>query len=162
MSAGPVYSLRGIHYSAALSQETHAYVATLCADGRPIATVENNGHGGQTFVLARPDCRDAVDAAAAWAATLPGNDFEPLPSWCDNQVTAWLARKAFRAELRSRALVLVEGRVRAYHYTGQRRVTPALLENVRLRHPGCPILNTMPEAEAWELWRADAAAAGAL
>lgn len=162
-------TLKGIHYSAQLSQETSAYTATLYVDGRALASVRNDGHGGSTFVAPLPKSNkvgtpefDRWTEVLTWAKSLEprtytneGETFtfaRDLADWCDEQLEAWLEQRDFKAALKKRALVLVDGRVREYHYTGQREVSPKLLEDVRAKHPGAPVLNDMPEAEAFELW----------
>lgn len=159
-----MYTLKNIRYSATLSEETHAYTADLCGpDGKIIGFCRNDGHGGETLVRGIGADGPALTAARAWAKALPPmpNPWGPEPfpmslaTWCDQQVTEFLNKRDFRKALRSRALVLVDGRVRQYHYTGQRTVTPELLADMRAKFPGAPILNEMPEADALALWLAD-------
>jgi hypothetical protein len=38
-------TLKSIKYAAFASEETNAYSATLCVDGKKIGTVSNQGHG---------------------------------------------------------------------------------------------------------------------
>lgn len=62
-------TLKSIKYAAFASEETNAYSATLCVDGKKIGTVSNQGHGAcDTF---RGDW-DAHKKADEWCkANLP-------------------------------------------------------------------------------------------
>jgi len=44
----PKITLKGFKYYAGMSQETNCFVATVCFDGVPVMTAENQGHGGST------------------------------------------------------------------------------------------------------------------
>lgn len=52
--AGHTFTLKNIRYGIH-SEETPDYMATLYCDGKPIALVENDGHGGSTTAHWNPD-----------------------------------------------------------------------------------------------------------
>ena len=43
-------TLKAFKHIKSMSQETLCFTATVCLDGKPIATAENDGHGGCTFI----------------------------------------------------------------------------------------------------------------
>ena len=44
-------SFKGYRHYAAMSEETTAFTATLTLDGKPVATLRNDGHGGCTDIV---------------------------------------------------------------------------------------------------------------
>lgn len=68
-------SLREVDIHMGLSQETFCFTATVCGDGVPLFTAENDGHGGANFY--RGD-RALIAEAISLAAEITGESFEPL------------------------------------------------------------------------------------
>jgi len=64
--------LKNIHYSVALSEETHAFTANLYVNGAHVGYAKNDGQGGNTFYHAKdPDSRKIVNEAEAYCQSLP-------------------------------------------------------------------------------------------
>lgn len=57
--------LKNIKYSAFASEETHCYEAALYVDGKPLAIVRNDGHGGADYVDQHPKFKGNFNAQ--WA-----------------------------------------------------------------------------------------------
>ena len=54
--------LKNIKHTAWASQETHCYQASLYVDGKPVAIVSNDGHGGADRDYAHPKFKDEYRA----------------------------------------------------------------------------------------------------
>lgn len=111
-------TLKNIKHARSLSEETNAFTATLCADGKPIAEARNDGQGGQTFVYARPECRAALQAAEDYAKALPPepNKWDPehplamsLDFWIDLQIERDLTVKEAQRLLNSGRILIEKG-----------------------------------------------------
>lgn len=88
------YGLKSVKVAEHLSQETLAYTAIITYKGKPIARVENAGHGGpdnvHPYKFDAPNAREAVDKfladATKWVeenrpAICTGRVYEPEASW---------------------------------------------------------------------------------
>lgn len=67
---GPV-TLSKIDYAPLMSQETAAFVATICYEGIGCADVRNDGHGGANFIDPLGVGREIERAVEAYAEDLP-------------------------------------------------------------------------------------------
>ena len=100
--------LKNIKHSEFASQETHCYEATLYIDGKRVAIVGNDGHGGCDYThrcdekQTMSDVHHQIQAANQWLAEnldplFIGTDGEPYPydieSYCCKMVNEWLALK---------------------------------------------------------------------
>lgn len=99
--------LRNISYSARLSQETSAYAAVIYVDGKKAGTVENDGHGGQTFVHIDKALRNAVEADIM--ARPDVSDFEPVPAFFDDLLSLHLLRKDAKRNTSGRIAYVKKG-----------------------------------------------------
>lgn len=94
-------TLKNVSYSAALSEETAAFSAIVCADGTPFATVSNHGTGGgnewhsiynRSTNTADHETFDRVKAAVdAYADTLPAIECPQFPRNKDGSVWSYKA-----------------------------------------------------------------------
>lgn len=164
-------TLQKVHHMPSLSEETECFDAVVCLNGTPAFFASNRGHGGQTDLSPLPkqpreDFQALLAQLEAYAASLPQEslgehegralmhqpDAEDL---VDRALTDWLHAKDVK-RLMSSKVVLVEG---SKVYTlklnkGQKPrdlVGPqreSLLAELARRHPGCTVLNYLPEADA--------------
>lgn len=64
--------LKGIYHSERMSEETNCFTAMLYVDGKKVANVKNQGHGGCTDIIPlNAECRDIIQKAEAFCAALP-------------------------------------------------------------------------------------------
>jgi len=166
--------LKAIEYSERLSEETYCFSAKLYVDGKPFAIVSNRGHGGCTDV---DPINFEMEHVGAWRthleeveayikANFPATTYEDvvihtdLEIWASDQITEHLYRKEMKTAFRSKVLFYVKGSVRYFAKKQKGRTFPQeqIVEHVRSRHgDDVKILNLLPEAEALELWKANAA-----
>jgi len=149
------YTLTRIAHAPRLSEETPAFAAVLCEDGRAIADVTNDGRGGCNLVRPRNGCHDAVARAEQWAKSLPSRTYSwgvvesDLESWVMERVEHEALVKQYRRSVRAKVLVRDDkGTLREFRWTGLRAITPQHVATIAAKHPTWTVLNTLTEAEA--------------
>ena len=98
--------LKNIKHTEWASEETHCYQASLYVDGKPVAIVSNDGHGGCDRDYDHPkfkgDYRATMKAVHDYFKTLPNTDAsdlfpdgmaQELEFWCSDQVNEFLNKK---------------------------------------------------------------------
>lgn len=151
------FELKNVSHSESLSEETNAFTASLYIDGVKFCTVSNHGTGG-------PDdysgvTRSEIERVNAWLkANTPkieshgvtlDNDLELVVG---DLLEDWLTRRDLKAAMRKDVLWRdSDGKLYAVKIKG--RPVGTLIAAIATRHPGAPILNAMPEAEALAIWR---------
>lgn len=153
------------------SEETLCFRARVLLDGEPFAYASNDGHGGCTNVQPienRERHMRALEAAEAYAASLPetvtefkkGEPFsyrETLGDICEALAGQWefdqSLLKRFKRDMKNKVMYSDGGAL--YEY----RITDALARGVRMsairrERPDALILNQMPPAEGFEVYRA--------
>ena len=98
--------LKNIKHTEWASEETHCYQAALYVDGKPVAIVSNDGHGGCDRDYDHPkfkgDYRATMKAVHDYFKTLPKTDpcewmpdgmEQQLEFWCADQVNEFLNKK---------------------------------------------------------------------
>ena len=98
--------LKNIKHTEWASEETHCYQAALYVDGKPVAIVSNDGHGGCDRDYDHPkfkgDYRATMKAVHDYFKTLPNTDAcdlfpdgmaQELEFWCSDQVNEFLNKK---------------------------------------------------------------------
>ena len=98
--------LKNIKHTQWASEETHCYQAALYVDGKPVAIVSNDGHGGCDRDYDHPkfkgDYRATMKAVHDYFKTLPKTDpcewmpdgmEQQLEFWCADQVNEFLNKK---------------------------------------------------------------------
>jgi hypothetical protein len=157
--------LKAIRYHERLSEETSCYTADLYCNGVHIANVGNRGQGGPDEVHpVSAASRTAVDQAEAYCKTLPNRSSEYFPDgwpmdlegWCGEQLDAYLANKDFTKAIASKVLMIEDGKLMESKFRGVRRIEPKHIAHVAAKYPGAVILNTLPVAEAFALYRRQA------
>ncbi len=117
--------LKNIKHASFASEETHCFEAVLYVDGKPFATIGNDGHGGCDHVhpyklthrdsAERKAWQDNMDKIDVYFASLPkskldlGNgqtaDIEQsLEIWASEQVNEFLAKRDFKRAIKSKVL----------------------------------------------------------
>ena len=159
--------LKNIKHTAWASEETHCYQASLYVDGKPLAIVSNDGHGGCDRDYAHPkfephtryfgglggDYRSVMAEVDAYFKSLPNTPSEwnedgmeqRLEFWCADQVNDWLSARELKKKLKSGFLFQFADKVGVFaHKTRPSRAHKAT------------ILNDMPFADALAIWKGTA------
>ena len=159
--------LKNIKHTAWASEETHCYQASLYVDGKPLAIVSNDGHGGCDRDYAHPkfephtryfgglggDYRSVMAEVDAHFKSLPNTPSEwnedgmeqRLEFWCADQVNDWLSARELKKKLKSGFLFQFADKVGVFaHKTRPSRAHKAT------------ILNDMPFADALAIWKGTA------
>jgi hypothetical protein len=79
-------TLKSIVHARRMSEETNAFTATVCWNGKPVGTAKNHGTGGSTDVYINrhygPPLPPLLPVMEAWAKSQPPVEvegFDPLP-----------------------------------------------------------------------------------
>ena len=164
--------LKNIKHTQWASEETHCYQASLYVDGKPVAIVSNDGHGGCDRDYDHPkfkgDYRATMKAVHDYFKTLPKTDpcewmpdgmEQQLEFWCADQVNEFLVSRELKNKMKKQVLFQKQGEAGVfgtkYHRGGRNGVTDGgWVKDPRAAQYGRRILNDMPFDEALTLWRA--------
>ena len=151
--------LKNIKHTAWASEETHCYQASLYVDGKPVATVSNDGRGGADRCYDHPKC--VFSGRSAWCDKMQEvhEYFKTLPNthgmeqclefWCADQVNDWIAARELKQMMRTQILFQKEGEEEAGVFGTKYypKETGGTFWN------GRRILNDMPFDEALAIWK---------
>lgn len=152
-------ALKSVHINSRFSRETTCYQAIICVDGVPVAHAENDGGGGCDFYRPMEGKRDLLDAAYAYAKTLPPLESRYFPEglpmnlelFVGQLLEAATVEKRFDSLAKKYALEANEGKVWQYKAPKGRTVAEVVAALVA---KGKRILNAMPRDEALALFKA--------
>jgi len=158
----PKIELKNIKHHAGLSQETHAYTATIYVDGKKWATVENTGQGGCDYVhplsgyndqeaVSELDKRIKATYPKLMCKLFPDGLEERLESICCGLVNEYLFTKDWRARLKRRIYAIKDNSI--FEWSAKFKPTIEMLAKFKEKQPGYQWLNSMPEKEAFALIR---------
>ena len=163
--------LKNIKHTSWASEETHCYQASLYVDGKPVAIVSNDGHGGADRDYPhgqfRPQLKDFTDVGGDYPSVmrkvheyfdgLPPSPFsyegadgvmihdsmrQTLEFWCCDQVNDWLSARELKKKLKAGFLFQFADKVGVFaHKTRPSRAHKAT------------ILNDLPFDEALSIWK---------
>ena len=163
--------LKNIKHTSWASEETHCYQASLYVDGKPVAIVSNDGHGGADRDYPhgqfRPHLKDFTDVGGDYPSVmrkvheyfdgLPPSPFsyegadgvmihdsmrQTLEFWCCDQVNDWLSARELKSKLKKEFLFQFADKVGVFaHKTRPSRAHKAT------------ILNDLPFDEALSIWK---------
>jgi len=163
----PVITLKSIKVHHGLSQETHAYTATIYVDGKRFGTVENAGHGGCDNV--HPDSRkysDVRELDNRIKATYPKRKSEYFPegreedleALCCDLVNTHNVRKEFRRLMGRKLVARKNGTSEIYEWNLKRKpIAPDFSKWAERFGDDYTLLNTMPPDKALEIFRGESA-----
>ena len=159
--------LKNIKHTEWASEETHCYQAALYVDGKPVAIVSNDGHGGCDRDYDHPkfkgDYRATMKAVHDYFKTLPNTDAcdlfpdgmaQQLEYWCAEQINDWLSAKELKRKFKSHVVYQLKGTGALYQTKYHPTVTKGEWVVDRKEAHTRRILNDMPFDEALTLWRA--------
>ena len=154
--------LKNIKHTEWASEETHCYQAALYVDGKPVAIVCNDGHGGCDRDYPHPkfefadhasrtligDYRAQMKAVHDYFQSLPNEPSEWFPEgmeqclefWCGDQVNDWLSARELKKKLKAGFLFQLADGVGVFAH--------------KERPPyKATILNDLPFSEALAIWK---------
>ena len=146
-------SLKNIKHTAWASEETHCYQASLYVDGKPVATVSNDGRGGADRYYDHPNC--VYSGRSAWCDKMQEvhEYFKSLPNthgmeqclefWCADQVNDWLTARELKKKLKKEFLFQFADKVGVFAH----KTRPSLIADK------ATILNDLPFDEALAIWK---------
>jgi len=160
----PEITLKSIKLHEGLSEETPAYTATLCVDGKPFCLVSNAGHGGGDDYHPLKNSKtphnvlwDQIKALDERIAdTYPKTSYgegdekteldETLECLCHGLAWRDADFKRFKRMLSRKIVFIKNGGV----FTINRKWDSALLPAFTEKHPTAELLNTMAPDAAFE------------
>ena len=158
--------MKAIKFSEWGSEETYCYQANVYLDGKPLAMVSNDGHGGcdreYSHNKFKGDYRATMKKVNDYFKSLPNTDvgkYKNVPEgfeqtferWCHDQVCTYLYRKDLKKALKKNKVVKRkndEGKMSLYDYGIN---VPS--DAIKHRWPEAIILNDLPEDKALKIWR---------
>lgn len=169
--------VKNLKYAAFASEETHCYSATIYVDGKRFCIGRNDGHGGCDMYdpidhkkpgsnktlwdeISKLNERIKIDRAgdfetkkrADGSEFTIGPDFEWLVS---DAVADALYVRDYKAALRKQWLFTKKGDGGLYYYAKDKRDPDGkMCEIIMERNPGAVILNNLPEADGFKVWKA--------
>ena len=148
--------LKNIKHTAWASEETHCYQASLYVNGKPFATVSNDGHGGadrycrhKCVYSGRSEWCDPMHNIHAYFASLPKTDAcdifpdgieQSLEMWCCDQVNDWLSARELKKKLKKSYV---------YHFADGAGM---FAHKLRPASTVAVVLNDLPFDEALAIW----------
>ena len=148
--------LKNIKHTAWASEETHCYQASLYVDGKPVAIVSNDGHGGADRDYPHPkfkgDYRAQMRDVSRYFSGLrrtavtewsPEGMEQCLEFWCCDQVNDWLSARELKSKLRKAFLFQFADRVGVFAH----KTRPPRAVGVAV------VLNDLPFDEALSIWK---------
>ena len=160
--------LKNIKHTEWASEETNCYQAALYVDGKPVAIVSNDGHGGCDREDDHPkfkgDYRATMKAVHDYFKSLPNEPSEwsedgfaqSLEGWCGDQVEEFLSVRELKRKFKSHVLVQLKGKDGIFQTKYYPTVTKGEWVIYKQAGETRRILNDMPFTEALNLWRASA------
>ena len=154
--------LKAIKYSASLSEETYAFTAKMYVDGKKYADVSNNGGGGPNLIHrvkhnAQLDGEVMGQAYKELQDTAWGDwTIEVVENWASEAVTQHLIRKDMKTTFRKR-IVFCKTPDDNELLSWPRPKPLSVEQSVKIlkeTYPDIVVLNTMPEDQALDLYKA--------
>jgi hypothetical protein len=164
-------TLRKIKYSKFASQETNCFEAEVCLDGVPSIFARNEGRGGSTHLQELPGHKGTLRLLEMHAASLPLEVHHTLRdphdpskpfSWqpdaesvVDLLLEDHLLMQDMRRKLKRTTLFSHNGCISQFVKSPWIPATKdSLKASLARNHPGAVVLNELPEAEAFKLFKA--------
>ena len=146
--------LKAVKHSEWASQETNCYQATIYLEGKPFASVQNEGFGGPTSIYCdhrfKGDMKDWNYKKERVNKYLQMNfedvwDYEEaIVSWSDKALVDWLIMKDLRNAMKRKILFKKAD--------GKLYEAKTTIEAIRSQFPDAQILNDMQTQEAFRIF----------
>ena len=157
--------LKAIKHTEWASEETHCYQASLYIDGKPVAIVSNDGHGGCDRDYDHPkfkgDYRATMKAVHEYFKSLPNEPSEwsedgfaqSLEGWCGDQVNEFLSSRELKRKFKSHVLFQLKYKEGIFQTKYHPTVTKGEWIIDKQAGETRRILNDMPFDEALAIWK---------
>jgi len=164
--------LKAIKHTEWASEETHCYQASLYIDGKPVAIVSNDGHGGCDREYPHPKFKldstegalpfhRAMKAVHEYFKSLPNEPSEwsedgfaqSLEGWCGDQVNEFLSSRELKRKFKSHVLVQLKYKEGIFQTKYHPTVTKGEWIIDKQAGETRRILNDMPFDEALAIWK---------
>lgn len=159
ISEQPRITLAKVKYAAFASEETLCFSATILLDGKPVADVRNDGHGGADRVTVTDEA--GIRSVDAFIATLEPMDVQgyvlkpSLELVVGDLMERWLVERDFDRALKTKWLYTTPGNGLVYYVPKAKVTNPDLWAKEYERHHRFEpkFLHRLPRAEALEIYR---------
>ncbi len=164
--------LKKVEHLERCSEETNCYAAQVWVDGKHVADVSNEGHGGcdrqhpaKGFTYKDIEAlNQRIAAEYPPALVIDGRNIPAdLESVCGDLLTDWLLSRDLKRALARQVLFTTAAApgIRCISRKQKGRTFPleTLIDHVTREHPDATILNTLPFEAALATYRADGRAA---
>lgn len=158
--------LKNIKVLESLSEETNCYTADLWVDGVKTASASNHGHGGCDDYRAYEGQDARLDAAYAWAKTLPAKTSElyknedgsamafnqDLESIVGDILTEWLIQRDYKKLVKKPTVLMPDGKILQWNCKPtDERLKPIIAAK---EAEGAVYLNALPFEQGFAKYRA--------
>jgi len=153
----PAITLKNIKVHVTLSEETPCYTAIAYVDGKKLGTVSNRGHGGCDEVGF--DYAEIKTIDAKIKATTDPEMFHGTEMWdtfeilCHELVWKHVDERNLRSALSRKVLFIKDGMEGVYQIKKGKHSMEALRAHIMKNGPKTVILNDLPFAEAFALYK---------
>lgn len=156
--------LKNIQHAEFASEETHCYEASLYVNGKRVAVVSNDGHGGADMihVVGKNGAQLAnsalVEEAKQYLAENADHDYGPeaaLEIHCSDLVNEWLIERDVKRSLSRNVMFVKPDAHGVFYFKGTKAGDAQRAQDAR---PDVTVLNLLPIKQAVELWKENAAA----
>ena len=153
--------LKNIYYSERMSEETPCYQAIVYIDGKKAISVDNHGQGGcDNHGAIHPFTRKDIDKVIDYLAKESGDTFEPLDTWCHNQLFLKEDTKYLRKTMKNNILFFKNksDNLKGKYYTVKiQNNIGSLIAYIKDKYPQSIILNDMSLEDALKTFRKEVA-----
>ena len=158
---GDVLEMKAVQHSAFASQETHCYHAKLYFNGKPFCEVRNEGYGGAdhqdgigkvTYSDIRALDQRCRDEMPKWSMIDDEQMDTDLEIWCGEQINKHLADKELSRLMRTKVVLVEDNSISVVGFKNTKKIDDRHIAHVSKQYPNLAILNTMPKAEALEIF----------
>ena len=158
--------LRSIKYAAFASEETHCHQSKLYVDGKHVADISNDGHGGADYVYWKNGAHVSEKQVNEWIKANDGPSIikcggkdmtieHNLEIFCGNAINDFLTeREVSRAlrDMKRKVLTLSKDeKLQVYSWKGVKQIGDRHIESIRKEFPDRIILNCLAADEARKL-----------
>lgn len=163
---GDKLEMKAIQRAAFASEETHCYEAKLYLNGKLIATVGNDGHGGEDYQYPVGDFTDAdiksldirctVEMPKYVSKYVPEGMPVNLEMWCQGAVDDYLLLQTMKKDMRAKVLAYDPADPKTLSqitFKGVRKLTDRHLHVAADRYRDLIFLNVLPVDEAFAIYK---------
>lgn len=155
--------LKNIKYAEFASEETHCFEGKLYVNGKHVADLSNDGHGGADYVYWKDGAAVTEKQVNEWIkanvapSVIEFGDREPmtiepnLEIFCGNAVNDFLTERQVNKAMRDMAkkVLTFDGKdVSNFRWKGLKKVEQRHIDSIKKSYPDRIILNCLASSEA--------------